>query len=263
MNTRQLTPNKVSSKRQRFHSLRQQLTITLLGACLVMAGCNNHNDDNDSAPGAPQTMAGYNITVTNLTAAQPLSPAAVALHSNSWQSFVTGQPASTDLEQLAEGGDNSAWLATASASTEVYGSVGGTGAIPPGGSETLNVKVDEDKVGTLYVTVVSMLVNTNDALAAVNKQNIASMAVGDKVSFNALSYDSGTEANSETADTIPGPAATGGAQEGFNAVRDDVRDAVYVHAGVITADDGLISSALTAVHRWDHPAIRVTVERTE
>ena len=83
------------------------------------------------------------------------------------------------------------------------------------------------------------------------------------MSFNVLSYDSGTEANLETSDTVPGPAATGGLQEGFNAARNDIRDAVYVHAGVVTRDDGLDDSALSEIHRWDHPAISVLVERMQ
>lgn len=242
-------------------SLKRTLAITLIGVSFILAGCSD--DDDDNPPITPQTMAGYDVKITNLTAEQPLSPATVALHNSSWQSFVTGQPASIELEQLAEGGDNGGLLATASADSRVYGSAGGAGPIPPGSEETINIRVAVDKVGTLYLSVVSMLVNTNDALAAVNNQSIADLAVGDTVSFNALSYDSGTEANSETADTMPGPAAAGGAQEGFNPNRDDVRDTVSVHAGAITADDGLTSSALTAIHRWDHPVMRVTVERVE
>ena len=50
-------------------------------------------------------------------------------------------------------------------------------------------------------------------------------------------WDSGTEANSETAATIPGPAGGG---EGFNATRDD-SDTVSFHSGVISQDDGLTS----------------------
>ena len=79
--------------------------------------------------------------------------------------------------------------------------------------------------------------------------------------LTARAYDTGTEANTESADTVPGPAAGGGAQEGFNAARDDVRDAVFVHAGVITADDGLTSSTLSFTNRWDNPVMQVEIER--
>jgi len=238
------------------------LVAMMIGLSAIIAGCSDDDDDNDNTI-TPEIMAGFDITVTNLSAGQPLSPTAMVLHNSSWQSFSTGQPASVALEELAEGGDNSAYLAEADAAAAVYASASGTGPIAPGGHETVNLRVSDDKVGTLNFSVVSMLVNTNDALAAVNNKSIADLAIGDRMSFNGLSYDSGTEANSETADTMPGPAAAGGAQEGFTGQRDDVRDAIYVHPGVITAGDGLSSSALSAIHRWDHPAIRVTVERVE
>ena len=61
------------------------------------------------APVTP-TEYSYSLTVTNLTYAQPLSPVAVALHGATtlWQ---VGQPASIALEKLAEGGDNSDFIA--------------------------------------------------------------------------------------------------------------------------------------------------------
>jgi hypothetical protein len=171
-------------------------------------------------------------------------------------------PASEGLEILAEGGDNTMYLADADASDEVYTTASGAGIVMPGASETITVEVAESDLGTLSFSVVSMFVNTNDAIAAVNGRSIADMEVNDTMRFTALSYDTGTEANTETADTMPGPAAAGGVQEGFNAARDDVRDAVYVHPGVVTQDDGLASSALTQAHKWDHPAIQVHIERS-
>jgi len=74
-----------------------------------------------------------------------------------------------------------------------------------------------------------------------------------------MAYDAGTEANSETAATIPGPAAGG---EGYNSTRDD-RDTVGGHPGVISADDGLTGSALDASHRFDNPVARITITRLE
>ncbi|HFQ61119.1 MAG TPA: hypothetical protein ENK39_02315, partial [Epsilonproteobacteria bacterium] len=74
-----------------------------------------------------------------------------------------------------------------------------------------------------------------------------------------VTYDAGTEANSELASTIPGPAGGG---EGFNAARDD-KDFVSVHEGVVTKDDGLSTSALTQMHKWDNPAASVSIERVK
>ena len=71
--------------------------------------------------------------------------------------------------------------------------------------------------------------------------------------------DAGTEANSEAAGTIPGPADGG---EGYNAERDDA-DLVSFHPGVVSADDGLMMSALTSAHRFDNPAVKLSITRVE
>ena len=84
------------------------------------------------------------------------------------------------------------------------------------------------------------------------------MAVGDAVTLRAIAYDSGTEANTETAATIPGPAGGG---EGFNAARDDIADQVAMHSGVVGQDDGFATSDLTGQHRFDNPVAQVTIER--
>lgn len=213
--------------------------------------------------GDDDRLARYEVTITNLTAAQPLSPAAVVLHNSNWSSMSLGTPASESLEILAEGGDNSGYLADAESDRHVRATSAGTGVILPGGSETLMLETKSRRLESLLLSATVMLVNTNDAIAAVLDQSLADLEAGESVMFTAISYDTGTEANSETADTIPGPAASTGAQEGFNAVRDDLRDAVHVHPGVVTSDDGLSTSVLTADHRWDNPVMSVVVERTQ
>jgi len=145
----------------------------------------------------------------------------------------------------------------------VLGAVGGSGAIAPGASEVFELSAAEDALGTLSLSVLSMLVNTNDAVVAVNNQSLASMAINETLNFYALSYDAGTEANTEAADTIPGPAAAGGVREGFNAARDDIHDKVSIHAGVVTQADGLSTSVLSETHRWDHPSVKVSVVRVD
>ncbi len=59
----------------------------------------------------------------------------------------------------------------------------------------------------LRLSIATMLVDTNDAFTGLNAMDISNMEVGDSRAFMAPSWDSGTEANLETADTMPGPAA--------------------------------------------------------
>ncbi len=256
---------KVSLRKQQASLRKQWASVALAGATLVLAGCGSDgsSDSSSSQQSATQTMMSYEISVTNASAGQPLSPLTVMLHDESWQSFETGSTASVALEQMAEAGDNSELLAEAESASEVYAQASGAGIVTPGSDETLELEIMDDVSGTLSISVLSMLVNTNDAFIGLNAKNIASLDVNESIEFDLNTYDAGTEANSETADTVPGPAATGGLREGFNAARDDIRDAVHMHAGVVTLDDGLAESALSQLHRWDNPVARVQITRTQ
>ncbi|NRA62778.1 MAG: hypothetical protein HRU25_18160, partial [Psychrobium sp.] len=55
----------------------------------------------------------------------------------------------------------------------------------------------------------------------------------------------------------PGPVAMG---TGFDAARDDI-NLVTMHAGVVSSDDGLMSSVLDQSHKFDSIVARVTIER--
>ncbi len=194
----------------------------------------------------------YSVTVTNLTHAQPLSPVAVVLHETGylWQ---VGEVASVDIEIMAEGGDNSRLLAL----PQALASASGTAPVGPGGSDTLNVTVNE--IADARLTIATMLVNTNDAFTGLNAWDLGQLDVGQSWSTNVGVYDAGTEANTEAVGTIPGPA-DGGA--GFDAMRDDV-GFVARHPGIVSRDDGLQSSVLAGVHKFDSPAMRILVTRTQ
>ena len=239
--------------------------VLLVGfAALGLAACDN--DDNDPIPAPPPpppplpAMASFDVTVTNLTNAQPLSPVAVIAHVDGYSVFTIGMPATTGLETLAEGGDNSMLIMEADADANVLASGSGGAPIGPAGSETVTVEVLESDVPNLRFSVSTMLVNTNDAISGLNGVDVSALAEGDAWTGRAIVYDAGTEADTEAAGTIPGPADGG---EGFNAARDDSDDRVTMHSGVITQDDGLATSALTGQHRFDNPAVMVRIERTD
>jgi hypothetical protein len=242
------------------HSIR---TLAMaLPLPLLIVGCSDSNNPGDTL-GSGQAFS-FEVTITNLTAGQPLSPAALVIHRSDWRAFTLGEPASSGLEVLAEDGSNGDFVAEAEADSLVLATASGTGAIGPGSSEQLSISASSTSTGLadgLRLTWAAMPINTNDGLAAVSGVNLQDLAVGDSQTLFAISYDAGTEANSETADTIPGPAASGLA-EGFNAARDDVRDAVYIHSGVVTQDDGLSSSTLDGTARWDNPIASIRIERT-
>jgi hypothetical protein len=233
-------------------SRTSHLNLLLLTAlALPLAACLDDDDD-----GGADTRS-YRIEVTNATYNQPLSPVAAALHGEGFAFWRAGEAASSALEELAEGGDNTALLDAAAASDQVLDSAGGSAPIAPGASETLTLTSQAQ--GDLYLSVATMLVNTNDAVTGVAGLPLSGLAAGESVAVHGRVYDAGTEANSETAGTIPGPADGG---VGFDAARDD-RDFVAIHPGVVSADDGLTTSVLDESHRWLGPGCRVRVTRTE
>ena len=213
---------------------------------LVIAACTDSSSGNKST---------YSITVTNLTNNQPLSPQGFVLHRAGYQAWQTGEPASDGIERLAEAGDPSSFLDQAVTDINVLATAENGSVIIPGGSNSVEIKSKRDS--DLRISVATMLVNTNDAYTGMSDTVIGDLAVNESKTFDVPAYDAGTEANSETAATVPGPAGGG---EGYNPVQDDT-GFVAVHAGVVSADDGLAGSSLNESHRWDNPVARVTVTR--
>lgn len=231
-----------------------KVATVLLSSSVLLAACS----DNDSleVPPAPEPPVPvpytYEVTVTNLTNAQPLSPVAVVIHDdgNLW---TVGQAATDALENMAESGDNSGLLALPVA----LATSSGAGIIGPGASETISVTINDRNDS--FLSTATMLVNTNDAFTGLDKYGLANLAVNESRTWRLPALDAGTEANDEAAGTIPGPADSG---EGFNAIR-EMRNIVTYHPGVVSSDDGLPNSVLDVSHKFDNPVIRLTVTRTQ
>lgn len=217
----------------------------------VLAGC--HHDDNDEV-----TAFRYTVNVVNLTASQPMSPLAVLIHNQDFHLFEVGQPASEALEHLAEGGSNAALIEMMGSDDNVSQAISGNGLVLPGAADQVTITLNANRYG--YLSLASMLVNTNDAFVGEVAVSLKSLAVGESYEMTMNVWDSGTELNDELAATIPGPAGGG---EGFNAERDDYVDMVTFHPGVISKDDGLADSALSASHRFLNPGAKVTITRIE
>jgi hypothetical protein len=241
-------------------SINKKITLTALVTIMLSACGGSSSNSKEEVVEVPDPMFTYTyqVMVTNLTYAQPMSPLALVLH-NEGQLWSIGEMASVALENLAESGDNSAVLAE----SIVLSGQGGAGLLLPGMSEMVDISYTVTDVNNapMMLSLATMLVNTNDAFTGINALAVNNLAVGESISLTTSSYDSGTEKNSELMTTIPGPAS-GGTGEGFNAERDDI-DKVAMHSGIVSADDGLMVSALTQAHRFDNPTLAVMVTRTE
>jgi hypothetical protein len=236
------------------NNFKKSIVVVALAASLAACGDNDRNEPVQVVtPPTPEPVSyTFDVTVSNLTAGQPLSPIAVIAHTEGtlWQ---IGNAASIALEAIAEGGDNSQLLALENA----IANASSEGPVGPGANTTITLTTYS--LEALKLSLATMMVNTNDGFTGLSALDVSSLAVGDSLTRTTVAYDAGTEANTEAAGTIPGPADGG---EGFNEARDDV-NFVARHPGVVTNEDGLSGSVLSPEHKFDNPLAKVVITRTQ
>lgn len=192
----------------------------------------------------------YSISITNLTHSQPLSPPVAMLHKKKFSFWSIGEEASEALEILAEGGDGSDLLSLKPRNPQFQGSA----PILPG--ENIEFTLETHRDNLKYLSIATMLVNTNDAFSGLNGIELLDLEEGQSSVYYTYAYDAGTEFNSELTGTIPGPADGG---EGFNSARDDITDVVTHHGGIVSVDDNFADSTLSSANRFDNPTLRIVV----
>ena len=180
-----------------------------------------------TAPAVDTDAVDYEVTVTNITRGQILSPVIVVSHTGDQTPiFQLGQAASNELAMVAEDAINQPLIDMLNASAEVNDVQvlnGAGGPLMPG--ETAKIVVQGDPGRFNQLSLVSMLVVTNDAFAGLSGVDLPRRG---SVDYRAAAYDAGSEANNEMCAFIPGPPCnnpmirqTTGA-EGY----------VHVHAGI-------------------------------
>jgi len=215
--------------------------------------------------GTAANAADLNVRVVNLTNGNWLTPLLVAAHPDGSSLFTTGQPASANLQAMAEGGDIGGLM------TDLTG-IGATIAADPAGgllgpASSTNVDVNTDGTSNVLLSVVAMLLPTNDAFAGLNAITIP-VDPGTYV-FDVPAYDAGTEANDEIVNGGGMPGAAGipadpGALNGTGGTGVAGADAntnVHIHRNVLgdTDPNGGSSDLDSTVHRWLNPVVRVIV----
>jgi hypothetical protein len=213
----------------------------------------------------PANAVEFDVRITNLSNAIYFTPFLVAAHPEGSALFSTGQPASANLQAMAEGGDISGLVADVNGlgATVVENPAGGL--LAPTGS--VEFTMNTDGTSNTHLSAVAMLLPTNDAFAGLNAVEIPTDP-GTYV-FNVPAYDAGTEANDEllTGGGAPGaagmPADPGGlaGTGGTGAATADANSSVHIHRGSLGDTDAAagISDLDSRVHRWLNPVIRVTI----
>lgn len=241
-------------------NLNKRLAILVAGAAALSAcGGDNNDSPNSQIARSPNANAlrMFSVEVVNLTNRQPLSPAAVVVHEPGYMGWQEGSAASAGLEMLAEGGSPTEWLAAAAADMYVDATAAAGAPIGPGAMESVMISAPQSQ--TLQLTLATMLVHTNDAFAGVKDVLIGDLQKDASKTVFAHTFDAGTEANTETMASIPGPDFSGA---GFDAMRDD-RNFVSIHPGVVSKDDGLTSSDLTEAHRFENVTAKIVIKRLQ
>lgn len=207
----------------------------------------------------------FDVTITNLSNSIYFTPLLVAAHPAGNKLFMTGQPASANLQAMAEGGNISGLEADVNGlgATVVANPAGGL--LGPASSTTFNMNTDGTSNDRL--SIVAMLLPTNDAFAGLNAVEIPTEP--GTYTFNVPAYDAGTEANDEIVNGggMPGtpgipvdPSGLTGTG-GMGAAGADANPNVHIHRGSLGDTDptGGVSDIDSRVHRWLNPVIRVTV----
>ena len=190
------------------------------------------------------------VSITNLTRGQVMSPVFVARHdASAGPLYSLGGQASSDLAKMAEDADASGLLESwdpednHGISEAMVVDLNG-GPIPPGKTVTMNFDVDDGKT---LLSFASMLVSTNDAFIGASGLDVSKSRT-----MTLTAYDSGTEANSEDCAYIPGPPCGNHLHD-----RATAEGFVHVHAGIHGGDG---SGLEPATHDWRDPVARLTIK---
>ena len=193
----------------------------------------------------------WHVTITNLTppgpgapGSQPLSPPLFVVHSKQADVWSVGEIASHGVVAIAEDANN-APLASALPALPGVKTVltGAGGPIPSGVTRSFTV---ETSGRFNRLSVVTMLVNTNDAFTGLDSLRLR----GHGSSHETMAYDAGSEKNNELKSHIPGPCC------GNPFVRDPEGALIAPHEGI--SGRGQLRPAL---YDWDGAAARITIER--
>jgi len=217
--------------------------------------------------GHAATATEFNVRIVNLTNGFWFTPILVAAHPDGSSLFSTGQPASASLQAMAEGGDISGLVADLQGMGATLGEDPAGGMLMP--AMSANVDMNTDGTSNVLLSVVTMLLPTNDAFIGLNSITIPTEP--GTYTFNVPAYDSGTEANDELIAGMPGgapgvagiPGDPGGlaGTGGTGAAAADANTNVHIHRNTLgdTMAAGGPSDLDSTVHRWLNPVARVIV----
>ena len=194
----------------------------------------------------------YRVTVENLTEGQLLTPTVAATHERWFQLFRPGHPASNGVQQLAENGGVPVLVGELGANEKV-GDVAVIGAAPIAPGDSASALITSSS-SNRRLSLAGMLICTNDGFAGLSSIRLPGAYGREKV-VHGRAYDAGTEMNTEVYADLVVPCDGLGQTFDTNPLLAE-NGVVHRHAGIQGGAD-----LVPAVHGWDDPVVKVTIER--
>ncbi|MBT8090282.1 MAG: spondin domain-containing protein [Gammaproteobacteria bacterium] len=206
----------------------------------------------------------YKITITNLTAGQPLTPPILTTHTSRTSIFRVGEVASEGIRQIAENGNGAPLLQALGEDTQVHDVVAGAAPLVPANnpgatgfasSATFTITT---RGRARFLSYASMLICTNDGFTGLDSVRLPNH----KKTVYSVSYDARTEMNTEDfADIVP-PC-----QGLIGASSDDpgtgMSNPLLAEDGIVIPHAGINGGIDLApeVHGWGDPVAKIEIER--
>ncbi len=168
------------------------------------------DDDDDNAPenpgGSDSSAGSFQVTFTNMTYNQPMTPPVVALHDPSVHLFQVGEVASDAIQVIAEMGNNAPLVEFATANPDVVSAAGVAGSAPFGAGESVSINLSTTEDGQVF-SAVNMIICTNDGISGAD--SVALPGGNEPVVIMARPYDAGTRVNQDNSYSFfPPPCRT-------------------------------------------------------
>ena len=182
-----------------------------------------------AASSAPGT---FQVTFTNMTNGQLMTPPVVALHDPSVHLFQVGEEASDAIQVIAEMGNNAPLVEFAGANPDVVSAAGVAGEMPFGPGQSVSINLTTTQADQVF-SAVNMIICTNDGISGVDSFPLPSG--NQPFILGARPYDAGTRVNQDNSYSFfPPPCRTtedGTLVDVQEAPLEDPRSTIAPHSG--------------------------------
>jgi hypothetical protein len=214
------------------------------------------------------TAVEFSVMLTNTTHGSYFTPLLITAHEDTVHLFELGQPASAELQAMAEGGDISGLEAAVGGADDDTVVDPAAGLLAPGSS--VMASFNTDNTGNPVLSLVAMMLPTNDGFIGLDSLVIPQAPGTYTYYLNA--YDAGTEANDELvvggaggAPGTPGIPADPGGHAGVNGTgvtTTENNSMVHIHRGSLGDADasGGASDLDSSFHRWLNPVGKLVID---